>query len=274
MSLKKQNLTCLRSFILRSGSLSKYFFPLWDSYYFSKYSELFSFDSKLDTGFIFRRQQYVTLSGDLNPTDLLDLKWKNEEVILSFIDNHLPLINSSFSDHHPTDETGDPNKSFNSFFVMRMHKDHWNTHRKYSTGDLSNVEVLMVSPDKEIKNLKRRPFDIPFLSSIPTVLLFKENFRQPAAIARIPNILREDEWAYGVIRDVWVRPSLRRRGYASIMMHRALKWLFDEQNLSQVFLYVESTNEPAVTLYEKLDWLKVDQVLSCYAKPARQLVTS
>lgn len=265
MSLKRQDLSCLRSYIHQTNSLGRFFFQLWDTYYFSDHSKLFAHDPELESGFIFQRDQFLTLFGNLTLNDFSALLWEPNELILNFDQNHWPLITRLFDSFRPTDETGDSNKTYNRFFVMRTHRDQWNMSRQDFAGESSVVKILMVTPNQEIDELKQRTFDIPFLSSIPTVLLFDANSPEPAAIARIPNVLSRDDWSFGVIRDVWVRPTYRRRGYASLIMDRALRWLFEEQNLTQAFLYVECTNVPAVALYKKLGWQKADEVLSCFA---------
>ncbi|MHA2232090.1 MAG: GNAT family N-acetyltransferase [Candidatus Hodarchaeales archaeon] len=270
MSLKRQELSCLRSYIHQTNGLSRYFFQLWDTYYFSDHSKLFAHNSELESGFIFQRDQYLTLAGNLTFQEFSALRWEHDKLILNFDQNHWPLITSLFDNFRPTDETGDQNKIYNRFFVMRMYRDQWNMSEP-DFGSVSSIgKILMVTPDREFDELKQRTFDIPGLSSIPTVLLFDAKNSEPAAFARIPTILskdvcKDDEWSFGVIRDVWVRPTHRRRGYASIVMDRALQWLFEEHHLAQAFLYVESTNAPAVALYKKLGWQKAEEVLSCFA---------
>jgi GNAT superfamily N-acetyltransferase len=249
------------------------FFQLWDTYFFSNTSKLFAHESSLETGFIFRRGQFVSFFGNLSLDDLQALEWDQaQELILNFAPRHLPLVLSAFKEFRPPDETGDPDKSFNTFHVMEMDKNRWTANLNRIASDFPDIEVLIVTPDKEIADLKTRTFDIPFLSSIPTVLLFKEDFSEPIAIARIPTVLSENEWSFGVIRDVWVQPKWRRRGFGSIVTNRALKWIFKEQELSQAFLYVEKSNNQAVALYKKLHWRKAGEALSCFAYPSDFLV--
>lgn len=246
-----------------------FFFQLWDTYFFSNSSKLFTHESSLETGFIFRRGQFTSFFGNLSLEDLQGLEWDQaQELILNFAPRHLPLVLRAFREFRPPDETGDPDKSFNTFFVMEMEKNRWVASPNRIASDFPDVEVLIVTPDKEIANLKTRTFDIPFLSSIPTVLLFKGSLSEPIAIARIPTVLSEDEWSFGVIRGVWVQPRWRRRGYGSLVTDWALKWIFKEQELSQAFLYVEKSNKQAVALYKKLNWRKVGEVLSCLAYPS------
>lgn len=251
------------------------FFQLWDTYFFSNSSKLFAHESSLETGFIFRRDEFVSFFGRLNLEDLQALEWnETQELILNYAPRHLALVQRAFEDLRPPDETGDPDKSFNTFHVMEMEKDQWTARPNRIVSDLPDVEVLTVTPDKEIANLKTRTFDIPFLSSIPTVLLFKESesLSEPIAIARIPTILSKDEWSFGVIRGVWVQPKWRRRGYGSIVTEWALKWIFEDKQLSKAFLYVEQSNNEAVALYRKLNWRKTGEVLSCFAYPSAFLV--
>jgi len=68
----------------------------------------------------------------------------------------------------------------------------------------------------------------------------------------------------GHVISIAVLPEYRRMGIASSLMKNAMKVLREVYNCSEVFLEVRVSNAPAIILYEKLGFIKVDRIKRYY----------
>ena len=68
----------------------------------------------------------------------------------------------------------------------------------------------------------------------------------------------------GHVISIAVLPEYRRMGIASLLMKNAMKVLREVYDCSEVFLEVRISNNPAITLYEKLGFVKVDRIKQYY----------
>ncbi|HDJ67024.1 MAG TPA: ribosomal-protein-alanine N-acetyltransferase [Nitrososphaeria archaeon] len=62
----------------------------------------------------------------------------------------------------------------------------------------------------------------------------------------------------GHVISIAVLPEYRNRGIARSLLNRAINVLKDEYKCEEVFLEVRVSNSPAISLYEKLGFLKVN----------------
>ncbi|RLG09374.1 MAG: ribosomal-protein-alanine N-acetyltransferase [Thaumarchaeota archaeon] len=62
----------------------------------------------------------------------------------------------------------------------------------------------------------------------------------------------------GHVISIAVLPEYRNRGIARSLLNRAINVLKDEYKCEEVFLEVRVSNNPAISLYEKLGFLKVN----------------
>ncbi len=67
----------------------------------------------------------------------------------------------------------------------------------------------------------------------------------------------------GHVVSIAVLPEFRRRGIASALMLKAMEVMKEKYGAGEVYLEVRVSNEPAIRLYEKLDFKKV-KVLKRY----------
>lgn len=68
----------------------------------------------------------------------------------------------------------------------------------------------------------------------------------------------------GHVISIAVLPEYRRIGIAASIMKNAMKILRDEYGCSEIFLEVRISNTPAINLYEKLGFIKVDRIKGYY----------
>lgn len=68
----------------------------------------------------------------------------------------------------------------------------------------------------------------------------------------------------GHVISIAVLPEYRRMGIASSLLKNAMKVLIEVYDCSEVFLEVRVSNTPAITLYEKLGFIKVDRIKKYY----------
>ncbi len=68
----------------------------------------------------------------------------------------------------------------------------------------------------------------------------------------------------GHVISIAVLPEYRRLGIASALLKNAMKILKEVYDCSEVFLEVRVSNTPAINLYEKLGFMKVDRIKRYY----------
>jgi len=68
----------------------------------------------------------------------------------------------------------------------------------------------------------------------------------------------------GHVISIAVLPEYRRLGIASALLKNAMKILREVYDCSEVFLEVRVSNTPAINLYEKLGFMKVDRIKRYY----------
>ncbi|MEN2975189.1 MAG: ribosomal protein S18-alanine N-acetyltransferase [Candidatus Caldarchaeales archaeon] len=68
----------------------------------------------------------------------------------------------------------------------------------------------------------------------------------------------------GHVISIAVLPEYRRMGIATSVIKNAMKILREEYGCSEIFLEVRISNTPAINLYEKLGFIKVDRIKGYY----------
>ena len=81
----------------------------------------------------------------------------------------------------------------------------------------------------------------------------------------IGGLMAWQEEDYGVIEDVFVRESWRKRGIAKYLLTQALKYLKSHQ-LQKATLMVLTTNKSALSLYESVGFYKDKEEIRYFTK--------
>jgi len=68
----------------------------------------------------------------------------------------------------------------------------------------------------------------------------------------------------GHIISIAVLPEYRRAGIATALMEKAMEALKNVYGCSEIFLEVRVSNTPAINLYEKLGFIKIERIKNYY----------
>ncbi|MEM2518912.1 MAG: GNAT family N-acetyltransferase, partial [Nitrososphaerota archaeon] len=64
--------------------------------------------------------------------------------------------------------------------------------------------------------------------------------------------------------SIAVLPEYRRAGIATALMEKAMEALKNVYGCSEIFLEVRVSNTPAINLYEKLGFIKIERIKNYY----------
>lgn len=267
MSLQKVSTKEFQKFCREPGNYPKYAFQLWDTYAFPKECEIRARNKDLGNGFVFKFRRYTALGGAITIEDARSLDWGTHATVIAHSARHKDMIAMLFKDFRPVDHWGAPDMSDNHFLIMTAFPNKIGTDWEEEQKKFENASVHFTQCQEDFDKLGVNTDRNEFPADIPTAIVLEEGDNIPIAVARVPNIVTEDEWSFGILRGVYTRPTHHRQGYATLATKRAQAWALDERGLERVHLYVEDTNTAAVMLYRKMGWQITSNIVAAECDP-------
>jgi len=228
-------------------NLPYFCFMVWDYFKFPKFFQVKIINESIVCTYenysLFSGKPNVEIIKELNPTG---------EIFISFKPDWLSLIREEFHEFEPVISIGE-NEKINKFLCMELVKEQFTPRKEYQSRKL-------IREDQSLLTIQRR---IHQSRGFGGVGLLEDNSLIGCAFAS--QVVNEEPFSFTIIRDVWVDPSYRNLGLGADLTSHICKIAFDNQ-IENIYLWVEERNYPAVHIYEKLGFTTVDKFLSTICK--------
>ena len=224
---------------------ARFCFMIWDYY---QCSEIFDIEVVKDS-LLCKYEHHSLVLGTPNDKLLRGFKPIGETSI-SYDPEWFPIIKKYFTSFSLLDSSaGD--KSHNTFLCMELKEDQFKPKEIHISRRLTDDEYRLLS-------FRRR---ILFSQGLGGVGIVENNKVIGRAFA--PHIVQEKNFSFAVVRDVYVDPSCRSRGFGFDLSSKICELIFSE-GIDKCILWVEEDNLHAVKIYEKLGFETKDKVRSNY----------
>ncbi len=172
------------------------------------------------------------------------------ETSISYDPNWFPIIEKYFTNFSLLDPSAG-NKFHNTFLCMELVKGDFKAKKDPISRRLTDDEYKLLS-------FRRR---ILFSQGLGGVGIVEGN--RVVGRAFSPHVVQENGYSFAIVRDVFVDPSCRNRGFGYDLSSKICEIIFSE-GIEKCTLWVEEDNFPAVKIYEKLGFRIKDKVRSNY----------
>ena len=241
------NITMSEDFeiILDAGKarIARLAYTVWDIIAFPK---AVNFENR-ETSFRFSYDLHTTLFGP-PCKELLETYEPKGKIVLSFDPDWLELVKEYFDDFELMDKSA-KGKDMNTFLCMELIAEDFKSKDKYEAKRLSEDLAQNLS-------FKQR---ILFSNSDGGGVAIEQN-GEIIAVAFTPHIVQNNNFSFAIIRGVWVDKNHRNKGHGYDVSAKMCEVLFD-QSIEVITLWVEESNVPAISIYEKMGFKTVDKVL-------------
>jgi len=203
--------------------------------------------------YIFHYENKYFLSG----VDIWNLKgrirWFKTNNVLFFTNKSLwPEIQERFTNIRSL-ETNDKTDTFNSYSTYKLMVKTFNP--KWS--DLSSIIKF---PNNKIAVPKRyRHLDIH--GGLAYGYL-KNN--EIVSFAASPHIHQSNDLSFAIIRGIETKLLERKHGYSNTTLTKLCQELLSNLLIKELFLWVENSNQPAIKLYQKMGFVKDNEIFATF----------
>ncbi|MHA1198733.1 MAG: GNAT family N-acetyltransferase [Candidatus Heimdallarchaeaceae archaeon] len=199
-----------------------------------------------DSSFRFSYDLHTTLFGPPNQ-ELLDRYNPIGTISLSFDPEWLELVMENFSAFEAMDKSA-KDKEMNTFLSMELIQQDFKCKETYDS---------QILDEDLIKGLSFKQRLLFSNSEGGGVGIMKDS--EILGVAFTPHIVNNDQFSFAIIRGVWVSQAHRNKGYGYDVSAKMCEVLFDN-GIEKVTLWVEESNTPAVSIYEKMGFKTVEEV--------------
>jgi len=224
---------------------ARFCFMIWD--YF-QCSEIFDIEV-VESSILCSYERHALVFG--NPNEEIIRRFTPiGETSISYDPDWFPIIEKYFTKFSLLDlSAGD--KSHNTFLCMELKEDEFKAKENSISRKLTDDEYKFLS-------FRRR---ILFSQGLGGVGIVEGNKIVGRAFS--PHVVQEKNYSFAIMRDVFVDPSCRNRGFGYDLSSKICEIIFDK-GIEKCILWVEKNNLHAVKIYEKLGFKTKDKVRSNY----------
>ncbi len=226
-------------------NLSRFCFMVWDFFQCSEILDIEVYENSLRCNFenhaLVFGQPKIELLKNFNPKGITSISYDPE---------WFPLIHqyfTNFSMLDPSIGTG----QYNTFLCMELTEENFRPKNLTESRKISDDEYKLL-------DFRRR---ILFSKGLGGVVI--SDHERVIGRAFAPHVVNNEDFSYAVVRDVHVDPQHRKSGYGYDLSSKICEIIF-ENDIDQIFLWVEERNIPAVKIYKKLGFIVTDKVRSNY----------
>lgn len=178
------------------------------------------------------------------------VRWFNTNLVLIFEKKRWGDIIQRFDNIRDL-ETNQQTDSYNTYLTLNLSRDH------FSFSEPVDDQIIRV-PSSEYPLPKRyRPFGGGLSFGF-----FKKG--SMVSFAAAPHILSQGTFSFAILRGVETKLIERRQRYALKTVGVLCKELFSRYESSNIFLWVEETNQAAQNLYKKLGFSEEGRIYATY----------
>lgn len=203
--------------------------------------------------FIFHYENKYFLSG-VDVWKLKDrIRWFKTNNVLFFTNESLwPEIQERFTNFRSL-ETNSDTDLFNSYSTYKMTVKTFNP-------KWTNLSPIIKFPNDKLAVPKRyRHLDIH--GGLAYGYL-KNN--EVVSFAASPHIYQSDDLSFAIIRGIETKLLERKQGYSNITLTKLCQELLSNLLIKELFLWVEDSNGPAIKLYEKIGFVKDNEIFATF----------
>ncbi len=227
--------------------LAKYCFMVWDYFYTPNIFQVEVISSTLRCTY----GHHNLISGKINPDIFSNIEDRGEVVISADLE-WMPTIKEHFTDLKLLDPSMDVN-TYNSFLCMELSKKDFQAKEEYLSRKLTPDDQKLVSMNRKIH----------MDSGVGGVGILENGSLVACGFA--PHVVKEGNFSFAIVRDVWTQPSYRGKGFGYDVSSKICNIAFEE-GVEKIFLWVEENNKAAVHIYEKIGFRTANKTYSVIAK--------
>ena len=224
---------------------ARFCFMIWDYY---QCSEIFDIEV-VESSLLCKYEHHSLVFGAPND-ELLRRFEPVGETSISYDPEWFPIIEKYFTNFSLLDPSAG-NKFHNTFLCMELREEEFKPKKNHISRRLTDNEYRLL-------NFRRR---ILFSQGLGGVGIVENNRVVGRAFA--PHVVQEDKFSFAVVRDVYVDPICRNRGFGFDLSSKICEIIFSK-GIKKCFLWVEEDNSHAVRIYKKLGFKTKDKVRSNY----------
>ena len=205
-------------------------------------------------GYIFHYENKYHLSGEEVWQLNRGIRWFNTNIVLIFRDSSKwTEIQERFHNFRSL-ETNKQIDTFNTYNTYQLKIDTFNP--RWS--ELSSIVEL---PNARMSIPKR----YRHLEGGIAYAYVKD--KEVLSFAAAPHIYQEEKVSFAIIRGIETKLLERQQGYAYRTMTKLCQDLLASKLIKFIYLWVDSSNTPAINLYKKLGFVEKSKIFATYCDP-------